>query len=81
MSEKNSQKELEDMIMAHRYLYYIECMPIISDLEYDELDREATSILPETSPVHQVGSDLRSSYSDKIVKLAEELKVRQKKSK
>ena len=75
------QQEMEDTIMVHRYLYYIECMPMISDFEYDELDREATKILPESSPVHQVGSDLRSSYSDKIVKLAEELKVRQKKSK
>ena len=67
------QQEMEDTIMVHRYLYYIECMPMISDFEYDELDREATKILPESSPVHQVGSDLSSSYSDRIIELAREL--------
>lgn len=67
-------QKLEDEVMAHRYLYYVECAPVISDYQYDELDRLATDRLPETSPVHQVGSELISSYSDRVIKLAMGLK-------
>lgn len=68
------QQRLEDKIMVHRYLYYVLCDPIISDYEYDLLDREATTLLPESSPVHQVGSSLVDSYSERVRSLAEEIK-------
>ena len=61
-------EQLEHEIMVHRYLYYVECQPVISDYEYDILERKAREVLPETSPVQGVGSSLPSSYTDKIIK-------------
>ena len=55
-------EDLENKIMAHRYLYYVLGKPIITDREYDELEKRA-SILPPNSPVHKPGSDLASSYT------------------
>lgn len=39
-------QQLEHEIMVHRYLYYVECQPVISDYEYDMLERKAR-VLPE----------------------------------
>lgn len=61
-----SQKKLELLILAHRYLYYVLAQPVISDYEYDKLETEAKKILPLTSQVHEVGSDLAESYSDEV---------------
>lgn len=62
--------DLEKLVLAHRYLYYVLAEPVISDFEYDELEDQARGVLPEHSPVHGVGSSLRSSYSEEVVKLA-----------
>ena len=61
--------DIEREIMVHRYCYYVLDAPIISDFEYDVLERQARAELPETSPVQGVGSSLHSSYS---VDVAEE---------
>jgi DNA ligase (NAD+) len=58
--------KLEHEILVHRYLYYVEAQPVISDFEYDVLERKAREVLPETSPVQGVGSSLPSSYSETI---------------
>jgi NAD-dependent DNA ligase len=65
-------QQLEDTIMAHRFLYYIECNPIISDASFDALERNARSLLKDKldSPVHSQGSELLDSYSDRIKQLA-----------
>jgi NAD-dependent DNA ligase len=65
-------QQLEDTIMGHRFLYYIECNPIIEDCEYDALERNSRSLLKDKidSPVHSSGSELSSDYSDKIKQLA-----------
>lgn len=67
--------QLEKLVLAHRYLYYVLDDPIISDFEYDKLEREARASLPEDSPIQDVGSSLRSSYSEDIIKYAENLKI------
>lgn len=64
---------LENLVLAHRYLYYVLGDPIISDFEYDILERSARENLPEESPVHSVGSSLKTSYSQTVIKLAGEL--------
>ena len=61
----NSKTELE--VMAHRYLYYVLCSPVLPDCEYDKLEREARKTLPEESLVNKVGSCLASGYSNEIV--------------
>lgn len=61
-------QQLEDTIMAHRYLYYIECNPVLPDSDFDVLERNARSLLKDKldSPVHGNGSELSDSYSDEI---------------
>ena len=63
----------EKIILAHRYLYYVMCSPVISDGEYDILERQARKGLSKDSPVRKPGSDLASSYSKEVIKYAEEL--------
>lgn len=55
---------IEDLVMAHRYLYYVRGMPVLPDPDYDKLEQSARKELPETSPVHGVGSDSESSYTE-----------------
>lgn len=69
-------EELEANVMAHRYLYYVCCTPVLQDYDYDALERVACSRLPETSPVHKPGSDLERSYSAEHVALAKRLRGR-----
>lgn len=66
-------QEIENTIMAHRYLYYVLCEPTLPDSVYDEMERDARAALPESSPVHGVGSSLASSYSPDQVALAKRL--------
>lgn len=61
---------LEDLIMVHRFLYYVENSPVISDYEYDILQRQADIFCDKDSPIHKVGSDLPSSYTDNQKQLA-----------
>ena len=57
----------EKEILIHRYLYYVESSPVISDFEYDRLEREAREVCEESSPVHRVGSSLPSSYPKEVI--------------
>ena len=65
---------LERQVLAHRYLYYVKAEPIISDYEYDLIERRAREVCPPSSPVHSVGSSLPWSYSPEIIRYAEGLK-------
>lgn len=57
---------LYDQCAAHCYLYYVLSRPVLSDYDYDILERQlkATGIEP---PVH---SDLRDSYTTEQIELA-----------
>lgn len=61
---------LEQQVLVHRYRYYVMDDPVISDFEYDQLERQARNLLPLESPVHGIGSSLASSYSDEVATLA-----------
>jgi NAD-dependent DNA ligase len=65
--------ELETLVMAHRYLYYVLCEPVMSDHTYDLLERKARKECHANSPVHGVGSSLESSYTQEQIKKALEL--------
>jgi len=65
-----------DECMAHRYLYYVESAPVISDVLYDRMEREARLLVGSRHPLHRPGSSLASSYPPHIVHLAGELKMR-----
>ena len=68
-----SNSKLADLCMIHRYLYYVLCEPIISDVEYDLMEKKALLTCAETHPIRKPGSDLKSSYSSEIVRQANEL--------
>lgn len=59
----------KDLIMAHRYLYYIKTAPVLSDVEYDKLEKsfKGRKDLP-------IGSDIPASYSPAQIRLAGELR-------
>lgn len=70
MNEIQDKKDIENKILAHRYIYYVLNDSIISDAYYDKLERDARAILPEDSKVHGIGSSLASDYSEEVVALA-----------
>lgn len=53
--------------MAHRYLYYIQCRPVISDSEYDRMESDAMPGLPYDSPLRLPGSDAVESYPPDVI--------------
>jgi hypothetical protein len=56
-------QEWELRLMALRYAYYVEADPIVTDHEYDRLDKAVVPWLPKGSPLHRPGSDMESSYT------------------
>lgn len=64
---------LEEQVLLHRYCYYVLAHPLLPDAEYDKIEREARSVYPVDSVVHQIGSSLASSYSEDIRALAHKL--------
>lgn len=61
---------IEKEVLVHRYIYYVLNNNIISDMEYDALERKAREQLPATSLIQGVGSSLASSYPEEVVKEA-----------
>lgn len=59
--------------MAHRYLYYVKNTPVISDFEYDMLEKVALDVISKDHPLNSSGSDLEESYSDEIKQIANKL--------
>ena len=56
-----------DIVMAHRYLYYVKSSPVISDRDYDRLEAPIRHRLPA------VGSDREEDYTEDQIKIAEAL--------
>jgi NAD-dependent DNA ligase len=66
-------KELETEVMAYRYLYYVLAEPVLSDHDYDVLERKVRAVLPSDSPVQGVGSSLSHSYTQVQINRAEDM--------
>lgn len=56
-----SQGHAEDVVMRHRFLYYVLGKPVISDVEYDQLERVVLERWP-VSVCSEVGSSEISDY-------------------
>ncbi len=67
---KRAPIRLEDLILAHRHLYYCGGA-VISDFDYDKLEATAIKLLPESLLVNSVGG---TSNDPKIKDLASKLK-------
>ncbi len=59
------------LCLAHRYLYYVLSSPVISDYEYDMLERNLTTGEREALGV---GSELAADYSPEVIGMAEKLR-------
>jgi len=73
------QLSIADKCLVHRYLYYVKAEPVISDFEYDVMERQALNH-KKTAPDHdirEVGSSLESSYTFEIREAADELLTNQ----
>ena len=46
--------KLANQCMMHRYLYYVVNRPILTDIEYDMLEKEATKDLAKLHPNHAI---------------------------
>lgn len=64
--------EAEDILMAHRYLYYITNTSIISDQAYDDMEYEFLEYgsVPKNSPCRKPGSENQKDYPEHIRGLA-----------
>lgn len=45
---KLNQKQLEDIICYHKYLYYVKSEPIVSDFDYDNIEKQLKERFPES---------------------------------
>lgn len=71
--------------LAHRYLYYVKTTPVISDQEYDKLERELVNLCEsfpklwddsefrDCCPTESVGSSMKESYPDAAKWLAQNM--------
>ena len=64
---------LEDQCLVHRILYYVDSNPMITDREYDMLERDATRQAADNHPIQKPGSDLPESYPTPLRLLAARL--------
>lgn len=61
---------LSDLVMAHRYLYYVKGAPVLSDQAYDIME----AMLAENDPVrNSVGSSNESDYTPNQKRMAADL--------
>lgn len=59
-----------DQCLVHRYLYYVIARPVISDREYDDLERIARQTALPDHAIHRPGSDNPASYPTWVRKAA-----------
>ena len=60
----------EREVLIHRYLYYVLGETLVSDFEYDIIERKAREVCPGDSVVQGVGSSLPSSYPSDVTSRA-----------
>ena len=70
----NESEALALAVMACRYAYYVECAPLVPDVEYDRMERRAREVCGAESPVHRVGSDRERDYSEDTKALARRMR-------
>lgn len=61
---------IKDLVLAYRYLYYVESYSAVPDYEYDLLEKQVKH-LPE---INKPGSSLRKDYSQETIELANKIK-------
>lgn len=73
-------KGLQSVLLAHRYLYYVEAAPVLSDAVYDKIEAFAKDAEAKLLPAEEriltntIGSSLATSYSAEIIAIAKSLR-------
>lgn len=65
-----AQLPIEDQCLVHRLLYYVHSRPVLTDHEYDMLERDATAQASDSHAIQRPGSDLLASYPPRLQELA-----------
>jgi len=69
----NFQEKLLNKCLALRYCYYVENISIISDYDYDVLEKKCQAFAPEDSIIHRPGSSLSCDYPIEVIEIAKSL--------
>jgi NAD-dependent DNA ligase len=76
--EDHELEVCENLLWEHRYRYYVLDNPVVTDIEYDRLDKRLVELYnkcqrepPESSVVNTVGSSLKEAYPENIRKYFE----------
>lgn len=56
------ERQARDVLLRHRFLYYVEGAPAIPDVQYDHLEWFFRYKFPNNKIINGVGSSLRSDY-------------------
>ena len=71
---------LREQCLIHRFLYYVRCLPVISDREYDLLENKLKCLVTKNPkagkyadkcPTQTVGSEFAGDYPEEIQKEAD----------
>ena len=63
----------EDFLMALRFHYYVKGRSLVPDAHYDRAEKEFMAREPTnefSTPIGEVGSSIKESYSDRVMALA-----------
>lgn len=61
-----NQAHAEDVILYHRFLYYVRDNPILADKDYDTMELEALTQFPKSTILRSVGSSNIQDYPSYI---------------
>jgi NAD-dependent DNA ligase len=61
---------LEKIVLAHRYLYYVLNSPVISDEEYDRLEQQVLPTVSKDSMLHLTCSECEEDYPNEVINYA-----------
>ena len=62
MTPSFSERHAEDLVLRHRYLYYVETEPTLSDKDYDLMEKKLKALFPKNAVLNSVGSSCASDY-------------------
>lgn len=57
-----SERQARDVLLRHRFLYYVAAQPEISDVHYDHLEWFFRYLFPHNRVIQGVGSSLGADY-------------------
>jgi hypothetical protein len=68
-----TQKEMENLVLAHRYKRYACGKPKLRNVEHDFLEDKARKQFPKSKVLNDPPSSIKDSYPEEIRKMAARL--------